>query len=122
MKIAELMIGDWVTNNPLDEESFNTQWERTDFAQGDYEGQFTSIQLTEEMLLKNGFIYCGIDHVYFEKNNVMIFCGTHILFSFYDDKTEEFIIHHFPIRYVHELQHLLRMCGLNDIADNFKIE
>lgn len=24
--------------------------------------------------------------------------------------------------YVHELQHILRLCGLNDLADNFKIE
>lgn len=26
-----------------------------------------------------------------------------------------------PIRYVHELQHALRMCGLDKLADNFKI-
>ncbi|MBQ0088527.1 MAG: hypothetical protein KBT27_04250 [Prevotellaceae bacterium] len=26
------------------------------------------------------------------------------------------------IKYVHELQHALRLCGLNDLADNFKIE
>lgn len=25
------------------------------------------------------------------------------------------------IRYVHQLQHALRLCGLNDLADNFKI-
>ena len=25
------------------------------------------------------------------------------------------------IRYVHELQHALRLCGLNELADNFKI-
>lgn len=24
--------------------------------------------------------------------------------------------------YVHELQHALRLCGLNDLADNFKVE
>lgn len=27
-----------------------------------------------------------------------------------------------PFVYVHELQHALRLCGLNDLADNFKIE
>lgn len=27
----------------------------------------------------------------------------------------------FPIKYVHELQHALRLCGLNDLADNFKV-
>lgn len=27
-----------------------------------------------------------------------------------------------PLRYVHQLQHALRLCGLNDIADNFKIQ
>lgn len=26
------------------------------------------------------------------------------------------------ICYVHELQHLLRLCGLNELADNFKME
>ena len=26
-----------------------------------------------------------------------------------------------PINYVHELQHCLRLCGLNDLADNFKV-
>ena len=25
------------------------------------------------------------------------------------------------IRYVHQLQHVLRLCGLNDLADNFKV-
>ena len=27
-----------------------------------------------------------------------------------------------PIEYVHELQHLLRVAGLTDLADNFKIQ
>lgn len=26
-----------------------------------------------------------------------------------------------PFRFVHELQHALRLCGLNDLADNFKV-
>lgn len=29
---------------------------------------------------------------------------------------------HRPCKFVHELQHALRLCGLNDIADNFKIK
>ncbi len=27
-----------------------------------------------------------------------------------------------PIQYVHQLQHALRICGLDDMADNFKIK
>lgn len=27
----------------------------------------------------------------------------------------------YGLRYVHELQHALRLCGLNDLADNFKV-
>lgn len=27
-----------------------------------------------------------------------------------------------PFQYVHQLQHALRLCGLNDIADNLKVE
>lgn len=30
--------------------------------------------------------------------------------------------HEIKVQYVHELQRALRCCGLNDIADNFKIE
>lgn len=32
------------------------------------------------------------------------------------------LIENFRINYVHELQHALRLCGLNDLANNFKIE
>ena len=40
----------------------------------------------------------------------------------WDTGEEDFTIVAFSFKYVHELQHLLRLCGLDDLADNFKIE
>lgn len=37
------------------------------------------------------------------------------------DEDYNYFIDHFHFHYVHELQNMLRLCGLNDIADNFKI-
>ena len=37
------------------------------------------------------------------------------------DGSYEYNIDSFPIHYVHELQHALRLCGLNNLADNFKV-
>lgn len=69
------------------------------------------IPLTEEILKANG---CELH----EFNGVMRY------------ERSEFIIHHsmrdcvgrnnFTYKYVHQLQHALRLCGLNDFADNFK--
>lgn len=41
------------------------------------------------------------------------------VYSFDCDQYERLI---FVASYIHELQHALRLCGLNDLADNFKIE
>lgn len=80
------------------------------------------IPLTPEILEKNGF-------------------ETKFGYSKYNDEDDFFLItwneisHHLRIRtfdndcaldkdhidYVHELQHALRLCGLNDLADNFKV-
>ena len=30
-------------------------------------------------------------------------------------------IEHFKCEYVHQYQHLLRLCGLNELANNFKV-
>lgn len=76
------------------------------------------IPLTEEILKKNGF---ERNSIYLEKDNVMVFLGERIMFSFFDDWAAECTIDNFTIKYVHELQHLLRLCGLSYLADNFKV-
>lgn len=88
--------------------------------------EVTPIHITAEFLEKNGFKdYTEIREYQFEedgegyrfylkkmynKDNVCDAWGTNIggvLPSI--------------IRYVHELQHALRLCGLNDLADNLKL-
>lgn len=120
MNAIELMIGDWVYNN-----SFTTQvtqvnednevWTRKDpFLPNE---NIMPIPLTEEILKANGFETNG------EKDAIWYRVGT--LFnletedgSFVKDMCGEKV----TFSYVHEVQHALRSCGLNELADNFKIE
>ena len=91
------------------------------------------LRLTPEILEKNGWKCTGeriwdIDHyinVIFEYSDITYF---HLALQQFD----EFDLYCFgvnrclweglSINYVHELQHVLRLCGLNDLADNFKVE
>ena len=61
----------------------------------------------EEILEANGF---GRDPLYYEHNDG---------YDFFLGNVRS--VHVGPLQYVHELQHALRLCGLNEIADNFKI-
>lgn len=82
------------------------------------------IPLTPEMLERNGFelrdsfFYHRIDekphHYDFKLKNGGVFTS--------EGYTLECGIYHLTIRYVHELQHALRLCGLNELADNLKLE
>ena len=82
------------------------------------------ITLTLEILernrfeLRDGFLYHRIDdkpyHYDFKLKNGGVFTS--------EGYTLECGIYHLTIRYVHELQNVLRLCDLNDLADNFKLE
>lgn len=82
------------------------------------------IPLTLEILerngfeLRNGFLYHRIDdkphHYDFKLENGGVFTS--------EGYTLQCCIYHLTIRYVHELQHALRLCRLNDLADNLKLE
>lgn len=93
-------------------------------------GKVIPIPLTEEILKANADGgSCSFDEfrsLYHLKNN-----GYHREISISFDKTwhvpfvEITGMGHATIKinmqYVHELQHALRLCGLNDLADNFKV-
>jgi hypothetical protein len=82
------------------------------------------ITLTLEILernrfeLRDGFLYHRIDdkphHYDFKLKNGGVFTS--------EGYTLECGIYHLTIRYVHELQNALRLCGLNDLSDDFKLE
>ena len=82
------------------------------------------IPLTSEILerngfeLRNGFFYHRIDdkphHYDFKLENGGVFTS--------EGYTLQCCIYHLTIRYVHELQHALRLCRLDELADNIKLE
>ena len=110
MKAKELMIGDWVMPHNCTSPSIvagvtpnkvHTWWaDGTKHAKDEY--YFDPIPLTPEILEKN-----GLDKVP-ELSMVL--------------NRDTMPMYHSPmLHYVHELQHALRLCGLNDLADNFKV-
>ena len=113
MKTTELMIGDKVMVKVLSQIP-NTYvlhtWTANDYSR---DIQVNPIPLTPEILEKNGWWYDSDDMwqheevgFYIEKWNGRFQC--------YD-------INDIKLDSVHQLQQTLRLCGLNELADNFKI-
>ena len=113
MKTTELMIGDKVMVKVLSQIP-NTYvlhtWTANDYSR---DIQVKPIPLNPEILEKNGWWYDSDDMwqheevgFYIEKWNGRFQC--------YD-------INDIKLDSVHQLQQTLRLCGLNELADNFKI-
>lgn len=135
MKANELMIGDKVMVKVLsqipDTYVLHT-WTANDYSR---DIQVEPITLTPEILEKNGFVQ--EDDAYMDDISYKCFCGiltwhhsaNDIIVSY--DGSKEFTITNdlgYPCDEitlyrpkVHELQHALRLCGLNELADNFKV-
>ena len=135
MKANELMIGDWVGRVSDDKRIDYRQvdWIRTGEIGMRYQkvwaiGCIEPIPLTAEILEKDGWErdidkeweynnshilphYC----YQWEKRNVKI-----EMYAGLEGFTISLIIGR-RFYAVHELQHVLRLCGLNELADNFKI-
>ena len=111
MKANELMLADWVIYKGKPHQVDNIR-------QKDYDN-FAPIRITDEILEKNGFtndadgmndcdeIVSSVEYGAWQRN-------TEDGFKMLADGKS--------IRYVHELQHALRLMGLTDLSDNFKIE
>lgn len=120
------MIGDWVMlkhphRAPSSERVYAVGAAcvliQTEYSTQCYEpDKISPIPLTAEILEKNGFAYnnlpfrqCweqfGLSLIY-NGNCYCISCGANVSITCLG---------------VHELQHVLRLCGLHELADNFKI-
>jgi len=126
----ELMFGDWVMYNPNvfieDEYEPAKDWFPTWINSGEQielaiEGCYAPIPITTEILEKNGFEYDQYCYNWiYDKFTINV---GHLIV---DEEVSDYLFivvagTSVKLTYVHELQHALRLCGQNDLADNFKI-
>lgn len=124
MKCRELMVKDWVANqygtpiqiystgdNGAYANTGDTLWV---FEDNEYKPQ--PIPLTPEILEKNGWEETEYWHEYEDGNTIIQYSLSNIWGIINGIEIE-----HFKCEYVHQLQHLLRLCGLDELADNFKV-
>lgn len=140
MKANELMISDWVTiksNGKVPDVNVKiTSLDLDNKITVDprvcdnllREDELLPIPITEKILVGNGFFknidseiaftmdtYVGDCHIWLQFINESIFLGL-AKYGAGSFKLRKYI------KSVHELQHALRLCGLSDIADNFRID
>lgn len=136
LQVKELMVGDWVAteydgNIKVSAVLTGTVYNNKDI--GFNNGEIYPIPLTEEILKANG-AYDGrdgrsiiIDCYYIGAKDVVSLCeykgGFEIsVLTCVDMTGEPNEVYDLPsVKYVHELQRILRCCGLWDLADNFKL-
>lgn len=122
MKANELMIGDWVMINPIS--YYQVEQIRVEFGELRIylkgtevfatENEIMPIPLTPEILEKNGFdgvsVYNWSDDIYLVSLYHWDIGKWEVVI--YNLDRDQFIIRLY-ITYVHQLQHALRLCGIN---------
>ena len=127
IRCKDIMVGDLVANRngspmqivALDEDNAYawTGNEERPWIFGDNEGyEPQPIILTLEILEKNGWKDDGLWYEYQDGTNTIQSCLPDMRGIINGIEIKEF-----QCKYVHQYQHLLRLCGLNELADNFKI-
>lgn len=121
MNVTELMIGDWVYDTILQSnakiQAIQPLTIRCDInTEHHLYCEFNPIHLTPEILEKNGWKETAYWHEYQDGKNIIQCCLPDMR-----GRINGIEIEHFKCEYVHQYQHLLRLCGLNELADNFKI-
>lgn len=130
MKINELMIGDWVSVNGLNLKVGAIHADEIGVFDPDYKIYWCSddgldridpIPLTEDILVKNGFERCDYNNKYFIIDDAIDLItpkwrgGTeYYACAWYQDEFDD-LVQHIEIckcAYVHQLQHLLRLAGV----------
>ena len=145
MKATDLMIGDWVLINNIPYkiqaiDSIDAEIQADDelYYVGEdrhhSEDKIEGIRVTYEILEKNGFYDLNTQWYYkrflsngcFDIHISLVYREIEVskLYGVGTDCEEveydSSIVFDNDI-YVHQLQHALRLCGLNEIADNFKV-
>ena len=124
IRCKDLMVGDWVANrngSPMqivavdEDNAYACEGnEERPWIFGDDEGyEPQPIPLTPEILDKNGWWY-NVEDMWFHEE--VDFC-----IEKFNGRFQCYEINQIKLDSVHQLQQTLRLCGLNELADNFKI-
>lgn len=139
------MIGDWVICSDPTPFRITGIYNKEPYVVTDEDGleveigDLKPIPLTEEILKENG--YYMLTKSYYEPTFVDIYyeewkdyyyiwtCESienprkRYYMNLAEVKKDEFVLDnsHFPCKYVHQFQHALRLCGLTELADNFRL-
>ena len=141
IKCRDLMVGDWITDNHGfrlqiicvgDDYAYATfednecdPWEFDD-----KDDQPCAIEITEDIMRKNnwevqGYTLLPNEHYYVKdegRNHLQWRDGTLSIWLAYGEAIDiVFSDVTAPCKYVHQLQQVLRIAGMTDIANNFKI-
>ena len=127
MKCEELQIGDWIQNKNGDQMQIikvGKGFVHTNIIDDDgfpyvFCNEYNEpegIPLTYEILKENGWKDAEFWCEYQKGNNSIQACLPDMR-----GRINEIEIEHFKCEYVHQYQHLLRLCGLDELADNLKI-
>ena len=127
IKCKDLMYGDWCRNGHGYPMQITNVGE--DYAYATFDGlegdpwefddkdcQPSPIEITSELLVRNGWRETQYWHEYQDGKNTIQCCLPDMR-----GRINGIEIEHFKCKYVHQYQHLLRFCGLNELADKFKI-
>lgn len=119
MKVEELMIGDWYYWED-EGKKYPLQVTKDTFKLSDKDiSNFQPIPLTPEILDKNGILYEKLSFYYVIKDNKDLECTHYIYQTIQEDwaigvDTGAYDCSVFArIKYVHELQHALKLCGID---------
>lgn len=141
IRCRDLMVGDWITDN------HGFQWQITvvgdDYAYATFEGnecdpwefddkddQPCAIEITEDILKQNkwevrGYPLLPSEHCYVKNeggNHLQWRDGTLSIWFAYGETIDiVFSDVAAPCKYVHQLQQVLRIAGMTDMANKFKV-
>ena len=147
VKCRDLMVGDWVTNeHGLPAQIINVDNlcaftifggneddEGEPWVFDDKDCQPCAIEITEELLEANGWDVCRYK---FDEDDIPLSCdkeekgnclewvrGTLSIWIAYEENSDgaypDILI---PCKYVHQLQQVLRLAGMTELANNFKVK
>ena len=121
MEAKELMIGDKVMVKVLsqipDTYVLHT-WTANDYSR---DIQVKPIPLTTKILEENDFWEDEDDIRYHNESEMWVHTDVDLTIEKFEGRFQCYEIPDMQFNYVHQIQQALRLCGLNDLANNFKV-